>query len=201
MPDLQLKPRAAFAGMMRAGRHGAMRGTPGVTARELTGRSLWHVEARRGRGDAAAASLATMLALAGLPPPRSLVSAGPVTLAWSGPGLWTIARDDGQAFPTVNEASFRKVASVVDQSDGRISLRLGGPALRDALAKGIAVDLDPHVFRVGSVALTQLSHLPVQLWHVTEGNVFDLIVPRAAAGDIWHWLESAAAEFGLEVIA
>jgi glycine cleavage system aminomethyltransferase T len=91
------------------------------------------------------------------------------------------------------------LASVVDQSDARALLRLRGPRLMDTLAKGLEIDLHPRAFPAGSVALTALSHVPVVVWKRREALVLDLLVPRPTAADIWHWLQEAAAEFGIEV--
>jgi len=88
---------------------------------------------------------------------------------------------------------------VVDQSDARTLLRLRGPRLMDTLAKGLEIDLHPRAFPAGSVALTALSHVPVVVWKRREALVLDLLVPRPTAADIWHWLQEAAAEFGIEV--
>ena len=90
-------------------------------------------------------------------------------------------------------------AAIVDQSDGRFVLRLSGPDVRRTLAKGVTIDLHPRAFSVGETALTQLSHLGVQLTLRDAAPTFDLVAPRPGAGDIWDWLCASAAQFGLEV--
>lgn len=200
MARRQMTPRPAFAGLMNVGRHGAPRDAAGVVARELAERSLVHVEARQGRTHEVAGALVKALDLAAAPTPRALARRGGVTMAWAGPGIWTIASDEARgALAKQLEAAIGATASVVDQSDGRAALRLSGRSVRKALSKGVPIDLDRRVFPPGSVALTKLSHLAVQLWHVGDEDTFELIVPRTAAGDVWHWLEASAAEFGLEV--
>lgn len=187
---------------MKAGRHGVSHGPPGVVVREMSNRSLVLVEVRRGREHDTAVALANSIGLVAAPLPRTLLRHSSVTMAWAGPGLWMIA-EDGSASALVPRlgTAIGSLASVVDQSDGRATLRLSGVDVRPTLAKGVSVDLDRRQFVVGSVALTKLVHLAVQLWHVDGNDTFDLIVPRTSAGDIWHWLEASAAEYGLEVVS
>ena len=90
-------------------------------------------------------------------------------------------------------------ASIVDQSHGRVLLRAGGPRIRDALAKGLAVDLHPHAFGRGDAAMTCVGRIGVQLWQIDDRPIYELAVPRGYCLSFWHWLQSAAAEFGLDL--
>jgi sarcosine oxidase gamma subunit len=47
--------------------------------------------------------------------------------------------------------------------------------------------------------LVQIAHLQTQLTAIDEAQGFELMCPRAAAGDIWHWLAESAAEHGVEL--
>ena len=92
-------------------------------------------------------------------------------------------------------------ASVFDQSGSRVLLELAGPRVRDALAKGIELDLHPHAFRPGDAAVTTASHIGVHLWQVAEYPVYRLLVVRTYFGSLWRWLSTSAAACGCEVRA
>ena len=97
-------------------------------------------------------------------------------------------------------APFAGLASVVDQSHGRTLLRVTGPHVRDALAKGVAVDLHPRAFKTGDAAATLVSHIPVQLWQIDDRPTYEFAVARSLAQSFWHWLEASAAQYGLEFV-
>jgi sarcosine oxidase subunit gamma len=68
------------------------------------------------------------------------------------------------------------------------------------LAKGVPVDLHPSRFTPGSVALTTVSHVGVQLWRSETAAAYHLMVPRSYFGSFWNWLAASSAEFGCEVV-
>ena len=113
---------------------------------------------------------------------------------WTGPARW-LAMGDLDLAGVVERAGH--AGSVADQSDGRVVLDLGGPRVRDALAKGVAVDLHPAAFADGDVAVTSIAHVPGLLWR--QGDRFGLAVPRSYAGSLIGWLLEAAAEYGVEI--
>jgi methylglutamate dehydrogenase subunit D len=197
--EIRLQTRPALAGLAAPGRYGARLPIAGVSVRELSARSLLHVEARRAFRDAAASRLATALGLSAAPEPRTLIRRDSTTLAWAGRDTWLVASDGGSLEADALEA-IASYAAVVDQSDGRVSFALNGDAVCDVLLKGLSIDLHRRAFGETSVALTQVSHLAVHLWHVADFNTYEMIVPRAAIADVWHWLTESAAEFGLEVL-
>jgi sarcosine oxidase subunit gamma len=92
------------------------------------------------------------------------------------------------------------LASIADQSDGRVVLRLSGDRARDVLAKGIPVDLHPRGFRTGDVASTVVAHIGVQIQQLDDRPTFQLIALRSFAGSLWSWLAKSAAEFGYEIV-
>lgn len=119
------------------------------------------------------------------------------TLVWSGPGQWlTIPTSDD--FVSI-VAAFGGIAAASEQGDGRALIEIGGPAARDILAKGLAIDLHTTAFTPGSVAVTALSHLSVQIWQADATPTYVLSVPRTVAGHVWQWLLESAAEFGCEI--
>jgi heterotetrameric sarcosine oxidase gamma subunit len=135
------------------------------------------------------------------PPAHPAVAKGDgCDLVWAGPGQWLVLSNDrGIADRLASE--LHGLAAVTDQSDGRAVLRLAGPRVHDALAKGCPIDLHPRVFRPGEAALTVIAHIGVHLWQLDEAPTYELAVFRSFAGSFWGWLSAAAAEFGLELRA
>jgi methylglutamate dehydrogenase subunit D len=198
--DQQQEPVSALHGVALPGRHGARSGPAGVTACEVAGLPQAIVFGRQGRTPdliaAARAAFGVELPLT----PRRVVGAE-VAFAWSGPGQWLATSHSipGARIESVLENALRASASVVDQSHGRAVLRVSGPRVRDALAKGVAIDLDPSRFGVGSTAVTVVAHVGVHLWQIDATPTFELSVPRSLAESFWHWLEVSSAEYGLDV--
>ena len=91
------------------------------------------------------------------------------------------------------------LASVSEQSHGRIIIRVAGPKSRSVLAKGTPVDLHAEVFPVGKSAVTQMAHVGVHLTRIGE-NSFELSVFRGFAESFWEWLTEQAEEFGYRIV-
>lgn len=83
---------------------------------------------------------------------------------------------------------------VTPLSHSRTRIFIEGPAAREVLAKGIALDFHETVFTPGMFALTGLHHTPV-LVHCTAPHRFELYAMRTFAANVWEWLEDAALEF------
>jgi len=83
-------------------------------------------------------------------------------------------------------------------SAARVRIRITGPAARDVLAKGIALDLHPRAFQVGRSAQTGLHHTGVFLERTGEDS-YEIYLPRTYAESIWEWLIDAALPFGYDV--
>jgi sarcosine oxidase subunit gamma len=167
--------------LLEPGRHGMPDGRAGVTVRVVTGVALATLAISEIRGGDAPA-----------------VDDG-ITLIGTGPGRWlAIAEDRDEAAGL--EAALRRSGVVTDQSDAYVILDLSGPDARRTLAKGVALDLHPSVFPVGSSAVTMASHIGVTIWLTDAAPTFRLAVPRSYAASFIHWLKSSAAEFGLNVL-
>lgn len=72
----------------------------------------------------------------------------------------------------------------IDQSHGRVRIRIEGSMVEQALAKGTAVDLAVSAFPVGHSATTLIGHLPAHVTRVAE-DAFELIVLRTFAESLW----------------
>jgi methylglutamate dehydrogenase subunit D len=90
------------------------------------------------------------------------------------------------------------IASVLDQSHGRVIIRISGSKSRNVLAKGTAIDLHADEFPVSKSAVTQMAHVGVHITR-TDENAFELSVFRGFAESFWEWLTLQAEEFGYQV--
>ncbi|MEQ9640427.1 MAG: sarcosine oxidase subunit gamma family protein [Alphaproteobacteria bacterium] len=155
------------------GRFGRLdQGGPGLILRERRGLRLTEVAAWDATG-------------LDLPGPNASAPLGDGVALNIGPDRWLLV--DTEASPDN--------AAVVDQSHGRVVLRLTGAAVREVLSKGCPIDLDR--FAQGDVAATRLGPFATLL-HGIEGGV-DLYVARGYAQACWEWLTDAAGEYGYEV--
>src|SRR5262245_23459998 len=187
-----------FTHALTLSRHGSPVGTPGVTI-ELPGSgTLAIIAAREGRRRALSESALSGFAV-NLPDLPRRVEGRDIAFIWTGPDQW-LAQG-----PLVKESllaeAFSCVASVVDQSHGWALLRITGPRARDALAKGLAIDLHPRAFATGFAAATSVAHIAVLLWQLDDRPTYEFAVPRSYARSFWHWLEASAAEYGLEFVS
>jgi sarcosine oxidase subunit gamma len=165
------------------GRFGASKGAPGVTFQVRHPLSIVTVIARAGQGAATAAALAGHEA------------------QWAGPDQYFVlaeGRGEGALYRDL-KAKLAGLASVSDQSHGRVIIRLAGPKARAVLAKGTPVDLHPDEFPVGKSALTQMAHVGVHLTRVAA-DAYDLSVFRGFAESFWEWITEQTEEFGYQVM-
>jgi sarcosine oxidase subunit gamma len=187
-------------GAVAPGRYGRRTSSPGVTVSEVRGAGLALVTARNGRRAALAQTARTAFGVE--LPALPLLAEGPrLAFIWCGPDQW-LARCRSAPAEGMERllAPLAPHAAVVDQSHARCILRVTGSKAREALAKGVAVDLDPRAFGRGHTAATLVAHIAVQLWQTDEAPTYELAAARSLALSLWHWLEASSAEFGLEVV-
>ncbi len=187
-----LLARSALADKLRPGRSGVADGPAGVVARERVVAGAAMVAAR---GDATATAMEA-LALS-LPASGCWTEGGGMEAVWLGPGRWLVFGAAG--LERVLRERLGGLAAVSDQSDARVVLRLSGARVRDALAKGVPIDLHPRAFGPGRAAATLAAQIGVLVWQRDAAPTFDLAVARSYAGSLAEWLIGAAAEYGLEV--
>jgi sarcosine oxidase subunit gamma len=145
-----------------------------ITPRD--GLGMTKILARRGQ----ATVLAQRLGIALPNSPRRVVS-GDVAVLGLGRDMWLAIHEYGLSLkPLVGDS-----ASITDQGDAYIVLRLTGPDVREALEKLIPIDLHPRAFTVGQVAETIAAHMGVLLWRIEDAadgsSVFELAVPRSVS--------------------
>jgi heterotetrameric sarcosine oxidase gamma subunit len=190
-------PRSPLAGSAPVSGSGA-----GVTAVVRDGFGLATVLARKGASQQLAERVRKHFDVQ-LPRVGRRAAASDVAFAGTGPDAWlAIAEGGANEFAARLMGNLDGLASVSDQSDGYVLIRLTGARVREALAKLIPIDVHPRAFEVGDVASTVASHIGVTLWRVADqpdaAPVFEIIMFRSLARSFWHALTEAAAEYGFE---
>jgi sarcosine oxidase subunit gamma len=193
---------------LRPGTYGDDAGEPGVAVALRTDLALAYVLARNSKAGELQRRLRERFGL-NLPMAAQRAENGGIAgldslnFIWAGPGRW-LAGTSAQTGASL-EAMLRKelsgVASVINQTDGRCVFRIGGPSVREVLAEGVPIDLDPRVFSPGDTALTLVGHINVHLWQVDPTPTYDFAVPRSFAASFCEWLFAASAKYGLLVRA
>ncbi len=125
--------------------------------------------------------------------PARVVGNG-IAFVWAGPDLWlAIAhREHGRDLEVELETKLAGQASVVDQSDGRVVVRVSGPAAHEVLAKGVPIDLHVAAFGTNAAAITHASHIGIIMWQTDEAPTFEMAMFRSYADSLAHWLLEAA---------
>jgi len=186
---------SAFAGLPAAVGSGG-----GVIATEREGLGIARIAARRAHAPKVAELLRAQF---GLEPPNAprRVSRGDVAIAGVAPGTWLATRDDASnAFAESLGSLLGDCASVSDQSDAYVILRLTGPKVRETLAKLLPIDIHPRGFLVNDVAQTICGYVGVTLWRLentAQGDpVFEIWTGRSLAVSLDQAIAHGAAEFG-----
>ena len=197
----RLQSRSAFHGILSPGRVGKEDGDAGVSVAERVGLGLASLEVRKGQIDGLKASVRDAYGVA-LPEGSIAASGKDVMFIGTGPGQWFAVSETLSSEDLAGDlaAKLKGLASVADQSSGRGVLRLSGPRARDVLAKGLAIDLDPRAFPVGSAATSTLSHMGVLIWREGDAESFDIVLFRSVTESFWRWLSASAAEGGCDVV-
>ena len=201
MVDARPNARTPLAGIGRAGRFGAAGAVAGLIVEERPDLSLATVIARRGKETELKQAVAAAFRVDLADSPR-VTGNGDVSFAGIGPQQWLAIAEGSAAadFVAGLRARLAGLASIADQSDGRVVLRLRGDRVRDVLAKGVPIDLHPHRFKTGDIASTLVAHIGVQIQQLDDRPTYQLMAFRSLAGSLWSWLTKSAAEFGYEVI-
>lgn len=130
--------------------------------------------------------------------PNTAVAAGELQLLWLGPEEWLVVGPDGSAPGTaalLRAALEDEPGSLVDVSANRTTLELSGPAARQVLEKGCALDLHPRTFTPGRCAQTLVSKVNVILHQVDLRPTYRLLVRGSFAQYLADWLLDATEEY------
>ena len=202
MLDITLTPRSALDRVLVPGHYGAERDVAGVIIREQSGLALASVTARKGKVTDLFMRVKERYGFE-LPTTPHCSTDGRIQFIWAGPGRWLVAATNEvpSTFERDLRDTFAGLASVSNQSDGRIIIRVSGSKARDALAKSVPLDLDPRAFGPGDTAMTVAAHINVHFWQSDGVPSYDFAVFRSLAASFCERLLDAAAEFGVEVLA
>jgi heterotetrameric sarcosine oxidase gamma subunit len=169
---------------------------PGFTAAPREALTMASFATARGKTEALAEAMRSSYKLE-LPRRPGRSEGNGLAVVWTGPDQWLAVadRDQGRDLETELKPALAGLASVVDQSDGRVVVRVSGPRTRDVLAKGLPLDLHPRAFKPGDAAITHASHIGVILWQLDDRPTYELAMFRSYADSFAHWLDEAAAEY------
>jgi len=195
--DLSLKATSALAEALEDSRNG-------ISLEVLEGYTAAHIGARKGAQAAVESSFEQAYGFK-LPGAGKMIAGGAVSALRAGPGQWLLFAPDSNGRDLEHElrAKLASTASVADQSDARLFVRVGGPASRAMLAKLLPIDIHPRAFEPGSAAITHAAHIGVMVWRSDKPrspDCFMLACSRSYARSFWHALIEAAGEFGVSVV-
>ena len=170
----------------------------GVTLQEDLTRDLVQVTAWAAQCAAVAAALEEALSIA---PPKSCGVATTndmTTLFQVAPGrYWVSAPREARLMDKLSARIDSDLGAVTDLGHSRTTLRISGPAAREVLARGFAIDLDPTQFGPGAFAQTIVHHIGVMVHRPGDDEaLFELLVLRTYALSFWEWLFDTAQSFG-----
>jgi methylglutamate dehydrogenase subunit D len=200
-------PRSGLEHRLLPGRHGAGANEPGVTVALRADLALAAVMARNGKTEDLRRQVqdhfgAVLPMTARHPQSGGDVRFDGLSFVWAGPGRW-LARTPAQTAPELEatlRAALSGLASVINQTDGRSIFHIGGPKARDALSRGLPVDIDARHFGPGDTALTLAGHINVHFWQIDPSPAYEFAVPRSFAASFYEWLLAISAKYGVLVV-
>ena len=170
----------------------------GVNIAERDGLGLASLHVRKDKGAALIQRIHESFQIE-LPQKPHRAFAGDVALAGIGPGAWlAIHNDASNAFAVSLRKTLGDLASVCDQSDSYVVLRVSGRRVRDAMTRLVPIDLHPFAFKSGDVAVTVAAHIGVTLWRLdddADSEVFEIAVFRSFAESFSRALCESIAAF------
>ncbi|MEL7048802.1 MAG: sarcosine oxidase subunit gamma family protein [Pseudomonadota bacterium] len=199
MDKISLKTRFVLADTAVAGQFG-QRGTasPGVIIQERRGLQIRHLACLAGGSENTLQKLSSLIG-------QTVGDGGGVSkgagqlVVGAGPGQWFWLCGELQKAQHLAEI-LESDATLTDHTSAKVVLRVSGPNVRDALAKGCQVDLDPSAFRQGHATTTQIDQVVCQIWRADEAQSYDVMVARSLARSFWSWLAQSSSEFGYDVL-
>lgn len=168
-------------------------------------RFLGHINLRGDPADARFLAATENVLGFGLPLQANTVSGGQETsVFWLGPNEWlivTAGEQEAAIAQGLRSALDGLFCAVTEVSGGQTSIVLRGKNVHDLLAKGCPLDLHVRAFGPGRCAQSHLAKAPILLRQIDDEPTFELVVRRSFSDYFWLWLQDAAAEFGLAVVA
>jgi methylglutamate dehydrogenase subunit D len=200
MSEIEVDP-TGLAHIAAPGRRGRSAGAAGVSLSLVRDRACAMLIARKGQAGPLADLVQAKYGCA-LPDGPRRAGSGATAFVATGPMQWLAFRnggDDGCAFERELFEALGACASIVDQTDARVGVRVAGPKVRNMLAKLLPIDLDQSVFAPGAVASSLIGHISVTVVHLDQSPGFEILVSRSYAESLWRAVAAAGAEFGIDV--
>lgn len=200
MLDVAMRPLPVLAGIAVPGRRGIQAGPAGLLLQELCNVEIVALAARKGKASLLADAVRRRWGV-DLPTTPRVVESGGTAFLWAGAEQWLVREDRGGG--AVERDLCRMAAglgSVTAQGDGRVVLRVSGPAIRSVLASAVPIDLHPRTFRPGDTAITLAGHVGIQIRQVDEAPTFEILAFRGYADSLFGTLHDAGLKFGVEVL-
>lgn len=127
----------------------------------------------------------------------ALAEIAEVSVRFVSPGEWLLVSEAiAPESLTRDLAMLRGRLSFVDQSEGRVVMRVSGPKVRDILAKCTALDLHPDAFPLGRSAATLVCHAMANLAR-TGADEFEIAVMRSFSGHVFEEIVEMGREFAM----
>lgn len=127
--------------------------------------------------------------------PPVLPNAAPFAVRAVSPGQWFLVGDNALSHHELTALSASlKPAEIVDQTGGRVRLRVSGPKATRVLAKGTAIDFSLVAFPVGASAMTLIGHIGAHITR-TGDDTFEVMALRGFAESLWDELDHMSHEF------
>lgn len=129
---------------------------------------------------------------------KALQALPDVSCRFAGPGEWLLVSGTSGVDSLLRDVAAlgAEKVSALDQSDGRVVMRIVGPRVRQILAKCLALDLHPDEFAIGRATNAQCCHVAANLARSAE-NTFEIMVMRSYAGFVFEELVEMGREFAM----
>jgi sarcosine oxidase subunit gamma len=156
-----------------------------------------YLNLRGSEGDSAFSAAVESVIGEALPFEPNTVAGSDKRICWLGPNEWLVITEGmaGNDYEDLAGNLSGLQASIVDVSEGYISLSMYGKPTYDVLAKGCALDL--RHFAHGQCAQSIIARAGVLLVAGTDRENIEIIVRRSFAEYLALWLRNAAAEYGV----
>lgn len=128
--------------------------------------------------------------------PCTFTSGNGLDVLWMGPDEYLIISeaDDQELESSVRQAISSATGAVCDVSAQRTTVDLSGAVVRDVLAHGCSIDLDPRVSPPGTCVQTLLARTGIVLI-VRGADEFTILVRSSFAEYFAAWLVDASTEY------
>lgn len=174
--------------------HYGIAGAPGVIARRREDLTVATIMARKDAGSRLAAAMHSAFGITPPSTPHAVTSSG-ITVVGIGPGRVLAVADVPHDFAQL----LGDHAAITTQRDANIVFDLSGPKIRMALAKCLAIDLDPAAFKPGDAATTACSYIGVTLWQIDTVPTYRFLIARSFAIAFTRLIADSAAEYGFDL--